>query len=482
MRVMIYVSLLLVLTACVAPGQAARELPVPPEMPAHSLAQPSAAPRLESSLLVSAWNAQQRHHELRRVDAAGGLDAPGSPPIVLADYRLYDPPYAFSPDGRMLALAVGHGQVCEPYAGGMRCMTSADVLHLINVPAWREVTVALSGKGWPGPLAFSPDGARLALAYNEPGSSQLLLFDVASGKTLAQATLTFSPALLTYNQAGMGLVVYGTPPGAQLGMTRPGPARVLLLDAVTLEVAWQPALEGVLSGDWCVENCEAAHGAQVFAFWAPAAVFSRDGRWLYIVHADADRLTAVDLKAHTLDMVKIDTARSWLERLLALTADTAQAKGPLVGASKAAVLTPDGGRLYVVGHRMDSTRAANGDWQFREDFLGLQVIDVGSGRQVAHRESQATGVKLSADGGTLLLEGWGEAGRWTEVLDAASLQPVGRLAGWEAAAPWQLNGRPMVLARQPSETTMRLALLDGASLEVVQEWLVQGYGGWVVGR
>ena len=481
MRVIIYASLLLALTACVAPGQAAPEPDVPPEAPAPPPAQPGAAPGFDSGLLLSAWNAQERRHEIRRVDSASGQDAPGYAPIVLGDYRLYDTPYAFSRDGQQLAVAAGHGEVCEPYAGGTRCMTSADILHLIDLSGWREVKATLSGKGWTGPLAFSPDGARLALVYNERGSSRLWLFDADSGKTLAQGALTFAPTLLAYTQDGTGLVTYGTPPGAKPGMTEPGPPRALLIDVATLEVEWEQTLEGVISGDWCLENCEATHGAQVFTFWTPAVVLSPDGRQLYIVHADADRLTTVNFEARSVRTVEIDAAQTWFERLLALTADTAQAKGPVEGASKAAVLAPDGKRLYVVGRSVDSPRDANGAWEFREDFLGLQVIDVDNGRQVAHQEGRAAGIKISPDGATLMLAGWGETAPWTDVLDAATLRRVRRLTGWETAALRQLNGRPVVLASQPGEKATQLVLLDGESFEVIQAWSVQGFGRWVTG-
>jgi len=479
MRVIIYACLLLVMTACVAPGQAAPESDVPPEAPAPPPEQPGAALGFESGLLLSAWNTQERRHEIRRVDPASGQDAPGNAPIVLGDYRLYDTPYAFSPDGRQLAVAAGHGEVCEPYAGGTRCMTSADVLHLIDLVGWREVTATLSGKGWPGPLAFSPDGSRLALVYNERGSSRLWLFDTDSGKTLAQGVLTFAPTLLAYTQDGTELVMYGTPPGAKPGMAEPGPPRALLIDAATLEIEWEQTLEGVISGDWCLDNCEATHGAQVFTFWTPAVVLSPDGRQLYIVHADADRLTTVNFEARNVRTVEIDAAQTWLERLLALTADTAQAKGPMEGASKAAVLAPDGKRLYVVGRSVHSPRDANGNWELREDFLGLQVIDLGSGRQVTHQEGRADRIKISPDGATLMLAGWGETGPWTDVLDAATLRRVRRLTGWEAAAAGQLNGRPVLLVSQPGEKAAQLALLDGESFEVIRAWSVQGYGVWV---
>jgi hypothetical protein len=248
---------------------------------------------------------------------------------------------------------------------------------------------------------------------------------------------------------------------------------------MTLEVEWEQALEGLTSGDWCLEDCKATHGMPVFTFWTPAVVLSSDGRQLYIVHADADRLTTVDFEARKVRTVEIDAAQTWFERLLALTADTAQAKGPVEGAGKAAVLAPDGKRLYVVGRSMESPRDANGNWEYREEFLGLQVIDLGSGRQVARHESRADRIKISSDGATLMLAGWGETGPWTDVLDAATLRRVRRLTGWEAAVVQQLNGQLVVVASQPGEKTTQLALLDGESFEVIRAWSVQGYGGWV---
>src|SRR5205814_2545129 len=138
---------------------------------------------------------------------------------------MFMPPYAFSADGTKLAAVAARGNSCESVGGGTACRARADVLHLIDLRAWREVTAPLPGRGWVWPLAFSPDAARLALAYHEQASSALLLFDVGTGQLLTQRALDFQPSLVEYTGDGAVLVVYGAPLGAVPGVSKPGPPR-----------------------------------------------------------------------------------------------------------------------------------------------------------------------------------------------------------------------------------------------------------------
>jgi hypothetical protein len=423
-------------------------------------------------------NATQKRYQVQAVDPATGQDAPGYAPIVLR-HSEYLPAYALSADGQKLAIVDGSGESCEPYAGGTRCVGSADTLHLIDVAAWRVVTATLPTKGAVGPLRFSPDASRLALINTEQGAHTLILMDAATGDVVAQRALVFPPWLMEYAENGRTLMIYGQPLGSNPGVTQPDPPRVQLVDAATLEVTWEQELAGVLSGFWCLENCTTSHEMQVFASWMPAVVPSVDGSQLYVVHADEEKLTTVDLQARTLRTVEIDRVQSGLERLLALTASVAQAKGAADGAYKEAALSPDGTRLYVVGRSMSAADDGHGGWQIAETSLGLQVIDVESGRRVASRESEASGVRITLDGAHGLLNGWGEQEQWAEVFDVDSLEPVGRLAGWEVAAIRQVEGRPVIVASHPGENTTRFAVFDARSLDAIHSWAAKGYAAWL---
>jgi len=353
------------------PGVQAETPTQPSEQPtaAAVAVQPAATPALESSvpLLLSSYSGN--HTEIHRVDPATGQNVPGYAPIALGEDSMYASPSAVSGDGQKLAIHAPKGQSCETSVGGYACWGGAGVLHLIDLQAWSEVTATLPGGGWVDRLAINPDTTRLALVYNERNSTTLMVLDTESGKIVTQQELELRPSLIGYVQDGATLAVYGQPPGSNPGMTQPDPPRVLILDPTTLEVRWDQSLENVLSGHWCLENCEASHEKLLFADWSPAVVFSHDGRKLYVVHADEERLTTVDLDARAVHTVEIQVAQSWFERLLALTAGVAEAKSGSQGASKTAALSPDGTRLYVVGYTTEAMRDADGYWQTTEGGL-----------------------------------------------------------------------------------------------------------------
>lgn len=473
----VFLSLILVLTACAAPGQATQENRLPPATPTQSRAHSTAAPVPGSSVLLTLNNTSENRYEIHLVDSATGQDVPGYTPITLGGSS-YTPSYFLSTDGKKLMAIESRGQSCEFIAGGTACRGSADVLHLVDLLDWREVTTKLPGKGWVGPLAFSPDTTRLALAYHARASSTLMLFDAGRGNIVTQRALPFRPSLIGYTQDGTTLVVYGQSLGSNPGMSKPDPPRVMLVNATTLETMWDQTLDNIVSGSWCLENCQASHEQRLFASWTPAVVLSPDGRKLYIVHADEERLTKVELTVRTVRTVEIQVALSWFERFLALTAGVAEAKGGTQGTFKIAVLSPDGTRLYVIGQATNFTRDAQGDWQTTWVYLGLQVIDVESGRRKANLDSEASWIRITPDGAYLLLDGWGERERWTEVLDANSLQSVARLTEWGVVATRRMDGQPIILASQPTQQRTQLAVLDSRSFDVIHSWSENSYASW----
>lgn len=494
----LFLCLLLNLTACAAPGSMTGEPRVPADTPLKSLAQPTiapavvqptaaptaatpaAAPKFESSVPLYLWNEAQRQYEIHLVDPATGQDVPGYTPFIVGKSTDFSEPNTLSTNGQKMAIVAANSEYCYASGGGTACMGRADMLHLIDRPAWREVTATLPGKGWAGPISFSPDATRLALIYNEPKSSAVMLFDTSTGNLVAQQGIAFQPSLMGYTQDGTTLMLYGQPSGSDPGISKPDPPRVVLMDATILEIKWEQQLPSIASGYWCLEKCDAPHGEQTFADWTPAVVLSPDGHKLYIVAADEEQLTTVDFDTRTVRNVEIQAAQSWFDRLLALTAGVAEAKGGVNGAFKAGVLSPDGTRLYMVGRTMKATRDANGNWQGTEASLGFQVIDVENGRKIASRDSEATWIKITRDGTYLLLGSPGEGGWVVEVLDANSLQSVAGLTKWEVVATRRMDGQPIILASyQPSESLTRLAMLDPRSFEITHSWSVDTYASWV---
>ncbi|MCL4294988.1 MAG: hypothetical protein KJ077_04645 [Anaerolineae bacterium] len=440
---------------------------------------PTPAVTPAAGVLLTLWNDRQQRHEIHLFDPATGRDIPSRTLSTISDNSLYNLPAAISSDGQRLAVVGSRGQSCEPFAGGSSCRPSADELVLVNLPDWRKLKAALPGRGWIGPLAFSPQNSTLALSYELERNSTLMLFDTSTGQLIGQRLLEFRPSLIGYALDGLSLVIYGAPLGADPGIAKPGSPRLLLVDAATLEVQWKQPLEGILGGSWCEERCAAPYEERLFAYWSPAVVLSHDGRQLYLVHADEEKLTAVDLAARAVRSVEMQAARPWFEDLLALTAGVARAKGAGIGAFKTAVLSTDGTRLFVLGQTMEAAPTPEGHWQSSQTSLGLQVIEVESGRKVASLDTPASGIRLTPDGTSLLLDGWGEQDPWIEVLDAATLEKVTRLTGWEVVFSRQTDGQPIPLARQPGQATTGLAVLDPRSFNVIRSWSVEGHASWI---
>jgi len=180
----------------------------------------------------------------------------------------------------------------------------------------------------------------------------------------------------------------------------------------------------------------------------------------------------VDLQDRAVQSIEFREAQSWLESLLALTAGVAEAKGSLNGTTKEAALSPDGTRLYVLARTY-----TNGPWGVS---LGLQVVDVESGRKIAQQDSEGIAIKMTPDGAYLLLLNHTPDNRWwTDVLDAESLQPVAQLEDRDVMVTRRMNGQPLFVAQTIPERATRLAVLDPRSFDIVHSWAFNGYASWI---
>lgn len=405
---------------------------------------------LSASVLLTVF---EDNHRLRPVDPFTGQDLDGYPPIALGGGSFSS---AVSPDGKTMAV-----------------VTQVTRLHFVDLVRWQDTVTELR---FPGVMAttFSPDGSKLAVAFDGP---HLALVDVAAQMVVAEATLDFSPRLLRFTPEGDALILYGTvpdPPGSD--QMNAGPARVALFQAADLALVWEATLAGVRDGVWCEQEC--GDWSQPHTLWQPAVVWAPHGRSLYVVHAHEDRLTTVDLEAHTVTTADIRPAQSWLDRFLSLTAGVARAK-VIEGATKRAVVSPDGSRLYVVGLRTDVETGSDSSPSIVETPLGLKVVATDSGLELATLETEARSLALSEDGNHVYLYGWGEGDPWTDRLDLTRLEIDAHLEGFHARPLLRLDGRSLLLDNLPHQGQTRLAVIDPDSFEVVASWTSDGYAGWV---
>ena len=482
----------LVLTACAAPVQVAPQpapqldLQVPatgaPEeeraAPAHLPTQPPAQPAfstapLSDRILLTSYNREKRLTELHAMDPATGLDIAGYEPISLGGSYAY----ASSPDRATLAV-VAYAAESIPWGG---------VLRLIDLQRWQDAATEVTLDGWgTSRMAFTQDGTRLAIAtmHFADKTHRIITLDVASQTVAAQIELDFNASTLEYVLDEQFLLVYGSqedPTPEDLGDLSPEP-RIALLNPADLSVVWQLELPEILDGVYV--EYYTSH-----TLWMPAVVLSADRSKLYIVHADDERLTTVDLQASAASTVEIRPSQSWLERLFVLTAGVAHAK-MMNQTVKEAVLSADGKRLFVTGWSILTTYP---------EGLDLQVIDVSNGTEIARVEAELSAtipvdhsrpnpvgvsgsqIALSSDGTRLYLRGGAEA-IWTDVLDAVSLERVERVKGGELLPSLTLGGKPILLSAQGlnSQGQTRLTMFDPQTLEPFHTWFTPGDAQWIV--
>jgi WD40 repeat protein len=479
MRTVALVGLcILLITACTTLGTKADNNTIRNDNSLQVTSQPSISVSLASGVPLYLWHESLSHYEIHLVDPITGADLPEHTPIVVSENTQFTGGSTLSANGQKIAIVASNGEYCYPTGGGTACMGRADLLHVINKNDWNDITAELPGKGWAGLISFSPDVTKLALTSSDAKSNTIMLFDANTGTLIAQQSIAFQPSLMGYTSDAATLALYGQPLGTNPGISKPDPPRVMLLDARTLKVKWEQTLPNVLSGHWCIEKCDASHGEQSFADWTPAVVLAPEHHKLYIVHADEERLTAIDLDARAVKTVEVQKAQSLLERVLSLTATVAKAKGYSNGAFKTGVLSPDETHLYVVGQSMSTALDANGELQETNESLGLEMIQVTNGEKLASAVSEATWIKITPDGTRLLLGNWG-SGK-INILDTSNLKNVNELGSWDAVAAQTLNGASIILASQSDASLTRLAVFDPLTFNIIRTWSAKtSYATWL---
>jgi hypothetical protein len=238
-------------------------------------------------------------------------------------------------------------------------------------------------------------------------------------------------------------------------------------------------LPEIANGSWCTAACDTFDQERRVVSWQPGLAAAPDGRFLYIVHADEEKLTTVDLHGRTVQTVSIQAAQSWLERLLAWTARPVAAKSLGDGAAKSVVLSPDGSRLYVTGTAWQTETDEAGEPVYQMEYLGVQVVDTADGRLLTTKETNAERLRLTPEGKYLLLDGWDERGRWFEVWQADTLEMITRLENREVTAVPLLDGNYALLAGAADGYQLYLSLMTPPRFKCAPTWMAAGPITWV---
>ncbi|MGH8935764.1 MAG: hypothetical protein ACRDXD_05805, partial [Acidimicrobiia bacterium] len=424
---------------------------------------------------------------LHKVDSRTLERLPGFTPLSLGEHHSY----RLGPDNRTLA-AIVHPE--EPGKQPGR-------LYLIDLHTWSVTDTGRSVDAPAGWLTLSPDGEDLYWTEGEWETEQTLYryriggaspervaegrfrdlfwgpdgglywtqertelerdlysYDTASKGSRLLATI---PAELGWLQAlpSGRIVAYGTPEsGDEVRLEWP---RLMLIDAEG--VAAELTLEGVTSGSLPSEDLPMDRSYQ------PGLAWDLERSLLYVVHADQDALTVVDLDlGRIVRYQELAAPLSALQRVLAWLVPTAQAKGPWPGVTRRAALSPDGSRLYLSG-QTGELRAEGGE--FVEEPQGLRVIDTESLEEVGRADLPVDSLVLSPDGGLIVAtgsrvhsseaEGWQTRHFGLYLLDASSLEVLAHLEPEQGfwLGDFSSGGHYLYLTLKDSETMRVLDLI-----------------------
>jgi hypothetical protein len=180
--------------------------------------------------------------------------------------------------------------------------------------------------------------------------------------------------------------------------------------------------------------------------------------------------------------VRIQSSASWLDRLLALTAGVAHAKGK-DGTTKQGVISPDGKYFFVVGSTETVTKQARGsNFDITVAPIGLEVVAVSDGTLQQKITSEAYNAQFSPNGRHLFLTGWNENSNepWTDIYDMPSASITKHLVGVPLIPVRHLDGTPTVQsAVMISDNLCDMASVNPDTWALVSSWRAPVCNEWL---
>jgi hypothetical protein len=355
--------------------------------------------------------------QARPVSPATLTNLPGYAPINFGHHYTY----AVTPDRKMLAVIT--------WPSGL----GADgELHLIDLDTWTDTPTDLSIDDQVSELTFDPDGKRLYWTiptthdpeHGMPRGYQLDRYELDSRQLAAM--IRFPPSFMPWSQhwSSGNIAIFGIPTDPD-NLAEDGP-HLLIIDPTENRIVADVRLDGVKAGQFRDQATSATSSAQEgsweYVSYSPGLAWDLDHSVLYVVHADDNKVTLVDLVNGTL--IKQTQSRpphSLLDWISNSLATAAEAKGgPWLEARVR--LSRDGKRLYVFSQKneMGLLEASN-----------MRVIATDTMREIGHLDELLTDFTLTPDDKSLLVvkgeidKSYGFdvlATRDVYVLDAATLR------------------------------------------------------------
>lgn len=327
--------------------------------------------------------------QARPVDPATLADLPGYATIYFGHHYTY----AVSPDRKMFAVITWPGD-----------SNAAGALHLINLNTWTDIHTDLRIDDYVSDLTFSADGRTLYWAmpavrdptHGMPRDYQLYGYDL-EGRQLSAVT-PFPSSFMPWSQhlASDKVAIFGIPTDPD-NLAEDAP-HVMIIDTTRSHIVADVGLNGVKAGQFREQATNATSASQgeswQYVSYSPGLAWDLDRNVLYIVHADDNKVTVVNLvNGIVTKQTSTRSPQSFLGWISDSLAPAAQAKGgPWIGAR--ALLSRDGKRLYVFSQKdeMGQLTATN-----------LRVIATNGMREIGHIDELLTDFALTPDGKSLLV-------------------------------------------------------------------------------
>lgn len=337
---------------------------------------------------------------VREIENGVGLQARPVDPATLADLPNHAPinfghhyAYANSPDRKTLAVITWPSE-----------MGAAGELHLIDLDTWTDRPTGLQIDDYVGELTFDTDGKMLFWAapaaydpaHRMPRDYQLYRYDLDSHQLSVIARFPSSFIPWSQRLSSGNMAIFGVPTDSN-NLAEDIP-HLLILDLTENRVTADVRLEGMKAGQFHEQAANATPSAQgdsgQYVMYSPGLAWDFNRNVLYIVHADDDKVTVVDLINGTIiKQTQIRPAQSFLERISDSLAPTAKAKGgPWLEAR--VNLSRDGKRLYVYRQKNEGGLLS---------ATSLCVIATDGMREIGHLDELLTDFALTPDSKSLLV-------------------------------------------------------------------------------
>lgn len=329
-----------------------------------------------------------------------GLQARPVDPLTLADLPSYAPidfghhyAYGVGPDRKMLAVITW---LSDSNAGG--------ALQLIDLDTWTDLPTDLRIDDYAGDLTFSEDGKTLYWAipamrdpaHGMPRDYQLYRYDLASHQlsTTTQLPSSFTPWSQRLSSGNVAIFGIPTDPN-NLAEDVP---HLLIIDPARKQIAEDTRLDGLKAGQFREQMTNATPSAHEeswqYVMYNPGLAWDLDRKVLYVVHADDDKVTVVNLANGALiRQTHIRPRQPLLEWISDTLTPAVEAKGgPWLGTR--VILSHNAKRLYVFSEKTDMGLP---------EAVDLRVIATNGMREISHLDELLTDFALTPDGKSLLV-------------------------------------------------------------------------------